>query len=62
MLLSKYVFVSVSRHKMTNAFIGGTELISLAADSADINTRLQLIDTDTMPPMHGGILSRYVFF
>ena len=28
-------------------------------DSADINTRLQLNDTSSIPPMHGGFLLRY---
>ena len=27
-----------------------------ATDSADINTRLQLSDTSSIPPMHGGFL------
>ena len=27
-------------------------------DSADINTRLQLSDTSSIPPMHGGFLLR----
>ena len=35
------------------------ELVSLRCnptDSADINTRLQLSDTSSIPPMHGGFL------
>ena len=33
-------------------------------DSADINTRLQLSDTSSIPPMHGGFLlisQRYIY-
>ena len=30
-------------------------------DSADINTRLQLSDTSSIPPMHGGFLLRFEF-
>ena len=29
-------------------------------DSADINTRLQLSDTSSIPPMHGGFLLTYI--
>ena len=32
------------------------------ADSADINTRLQLSDTSSIPPMHGGFLLIYVIY
>ena len=30
-------------------------------DSADINTRLQLSDTSSIPPMHGGFLLGYIY-
>ena len=63
-VLHKYVLVGYSRHKKKTTFIGGMELVSLrcnrdftsAEDSADINTQLQLSDTSSIPPMHGGFL------
>ena len=56
----------VYRHKKKTTFISGMNWYYFVAiailhqpcptDSADINTRLQLSDTSSIQPMHGGFL------
>ena len=58
--------IGYSRHKKKTTFIGGMELVSLrcnrdftSASSYGLgryNMRLQLSDTSSIPPMHGGFL------
>ena len=52
----------------TNVYLSVIHFVAIAilqqprpTDSADINMRLQLSDTSSIPPMHGGFLLVYAY-